>query len=107
MRENPLCAPITTGTVAAFLVHARRGWEALAALLGARPSRFIGSDRWSAYAGLSPYCRQVCWAHLQAQQVAAVARTEASRAAFASSTGVTAARCSANWPTEAPGCSVR
>src|SRR5262249_1708064 len=22
-------------------------------------------DRWSAYAALSPYCRQICWAHLK------------------------------------------
>src|SRR5438270_510552 len=54
-----------TGTVAAFLVHARRGWDALAALLGAQAQGLICSDRWSAYGRLSPYCRQVCWAHLK------------------------------------------
>ncbi len=54
-----------SGTVAAFLIHARRGWEALAALLGERIRGFVGSDRWSAYGRLSPYCRQVCWAHLK------------------------------------------
>ena len=54
-----------TGTVAAFLVHAHRGWDALVALLGAEIKGFVCSDRWSAYARLSPYCRQVCWAHLK------------------------------------------
>lgn len=54
-----------TGAVAAFLVHAHRGWGALAALLGERARGFICSDRWSAYGRLSPYCRQVCWAHLR------------------------------------------
>jgi transposase len=53
------------GTVAAFLVHARRGWGALAALLGTPVTGFVCSDRWSAYARLSPWCRQVCWAHLR------------------------------------------
>jgi transposase len=53
------------GTVAAFLIHARRGWGALVALLGAEVTGFVCSDRWSAYAKLSPYCRQVCWAHLK------------------------------------------
>jgi transposase len=54
-----------TGSVAAFLIHARRGWEALAALLGAEVQGLVGSDRWSAYNRLSPFCRQVCWAHLK------------------------------------------
>jgi transposase len=54
-----------TGMVAAFLIHARRGWQALAALLGAPVQGFVCSDRWSAYARLSPYCRQICWAHLK------------------------------------------
>jgi transposase len=54
-----------SGTVAAFLIHARRGGEALAALLGERIKGFVCSDRWSAYAKLSPFCRQVCWAHLR------------------------------------------
>ena len=54
-----------TGTVAAFLIHAHRGWDALQALLGEKIRGFVGSDRWSAYAKLSPYCRQICWAHLK------------------------------------------
>src|SRR5207248_6708454 len=35
-----------TGTAAAFLVHARRGWEALAALLGPEVTGFVCSYRW-------------------------------------------------------------
>ena len=54
-----------TSTVAAFLIHARRGWAGLAALLGERIKGFVGSDRWSAYGRLSPWCRQICWAHLR------------------------------------------
>ncbi len=54
-----------TGTVAAFLIHARRNAAALAALLGEKVKGFVCSDRWSAYNRLSPFCRQVCWAHLK------------------------------------------
>jgi transposase len=54
-----------TGTAAAFLVHARRGWQALTALLGETITGLVGSDRWSAYGRLSPFTRQVCWAHLK------------------------------------------
>jgi transposase len=54
-----------TSTVAVFLIHARRGVEGLAALLGERVKGFVGSDRWSAYGRLSPWCRQICWAHLR------------------------------------------
>ena len=51
-----------TGTVAAFLIHAKRGWKALAALLGEPVKGLVCSDRWSAYDRLSPFCRQICWA---------------------------------------------
>jgi transposase len=54
-----------TATTAAFLVHARRGWDGLRALLGEAVHGFVCSDRWSAYGRLSPYARQVCWAHLK------------------------------------------
>jgi transposase len=54
-----------TDTVAAFLIHARRGWEGLAALLGDPGPGVVCSDRWSAYGRLSPWCRQVCRAHLK------------------------------------------
>jgi transposase len=54
-----------TSTVAVFLIHARRGVAGLAALLGEQVQGFVGSDRWSAYGRLSPWCRQICWAHLR------------------------------------------
>src|SRR5262249_56912435 len=54
-----------TSSVAAFLIHAKRGWKALAALLGEQVEGFVCSDRWSAYDRLSPLCRQICWAHLK------------------------------------------
>jgi transposase len=54
-----------TRTVAAFLIHPKRSGKALAALLGEKVQGFVCSDRWSAYGRLSPYCRQVCWAHLK------------------------------------------
>jgi transposase len=54
-----------TGTVAAFLIHAKRGLQALQALLGEEVHGLVGSDRWSAYAALAPWCRQICWAHLR------------------------------------------
>jgi transposase len=54
-----------TTSVAAFVIHAGRGAGGLAALLGERVTGLVCSDRWSAYGRLSPYCRQVCWAHLK------------------------------------------
>ncbi len=54
-----------TSTIAAFLIHAHRVWDALTALLGEEVKGFVCSDRWSAYGRLSPWRRQVCWAHLK------------------------------------------
>ena len=54
-----------TQTVAVFLIHARRGLEALQALLGESIEGWVGSDRWSAYAALPAWQRQICWAHLK------------------------------------------
>jgi transposase len=54
-----------TATVAAFVVHARRGLAGLAALLGAEIGGVVCSDRWSAYDRLPAERRQVCWAHLR------------------------------------------
>jgi transposase len=54
-----------TDTVAAFLIHAHRSWEALVALLGEAVQGVVCSDRWSVYGHLSAYCRQLCWAHLK------------------------------------------
>ena len=54
-----------TDTVAAFLIHVKRGVQALQALLGEDIHGLVGSDRWCAYAALAPWCRQICWAHLK------------------------------------------
>lgn len=53
-----------TLTVAYFVIHARRNWEGLKALLGEAITGIICSDRWSTYNHLPPEQRQVCWAHL-------------------------------------------
>jgi transposase len=54
-----------TPAVAAFLIHARRGFQALKALLGLEVLGFLCSDRWSVYAQWPLFRRQVCWAHLK------------------------------------------
>ena len=54
-----------TATVAFFVIHARRGWEGLQALLGGTIQGIVGSDRWSAYHKLALHLRQPCWAHLK------------------------------------------
>ena len=53
-----------TATVAAFVIHARRGLDGLRALLGAAIPGILVTDRWSAYKGLPAERRQLCWAHL-------------------------------------------
>lgn len=53
-----------TATVAFFVIHARRGWEGLEALLGEAITGIVCSDRWATYNRLPPEQRQVCWAHL-------------------------------------------
>jgi transposase len=54
-----------TQAVAAFLIHARRGWDGLRTLLGESAAGIICSDRWSAYNRYAPRQRQICWAHLK------------------------------------------
>lgn len=54
-----------TATVAFFVIHARRNWEGLHALLGATIHGIIGSDRWSVYNKVALHLRQLCWAHLK------------------------------------------
>ncbi|HEY7152704.1 MAG TPA: IS66 family transposase [Gemmataceae bacterium] len=54
-----------TQQVAAFVVHARRSWQGLQALLGQAGVGIICSDRWSVYDRLAVRQRQVCWAHLR------------------------------------------
>ena len=43
-----------TATVAFFVIHARRNWEGLYALLGATIHGIVGSDRWSVYNEVAP-----------------------------------------------------
>lgn len=54
-----------TSMAAVFLIHARRSWQALKALLGEGISGLICSDRWHSYNHLPPWRRQICWAHLK------------------------------------------
>jgi transposase len=54
-----------TTTAAFFVIHLRRSYEGLQALLGETPRGIVGSDRWSAYSKLPPELRQLCWAHLK------------------------------------------
>ena len=54
-----------SATVAAFVVHARRGAAGLAALLGEARTGVLGTDRWAVYDRLPPERRQGCWAHLR------------------------------------------
>jgi transposase len=54
-----------TASVAAFVVHARRGAAGLAALLGAPIGGIVCSDRWPVYACVPAERRQLCWAHLK------------------------------------------
>ncbi len=54
-----------TATAAVFLVHARRGFVALKALLGSDVIGFLCSDRWAVYDAWPLGRRQVCWAHLK------------------------------------------
>jgi len=59
-----LWAAATTG-VAAFVIHARRGAQGLAALLGDTIDGIVHSDRWHAYLQVPEDRRQLCWAHLK------------------------------------------
>jgi transposase len=54
-----------TATVAFFVIHLRRGFEGLQALLGETITGVICSDRWSVYSKLPLNLRQICWAHLK------------------------------------------
>src|SRR5262249_59178378 len=53
-----------TATVAFFVIHARRNWEGLKALLGEAIAGVVCSDRWGTYHRLPPDQRPVCSAHL-------------------------------------------
>lgn len=54
-----------TTTVAFFVIHLRRSFEGLKALLGETITGVVCSDRWSAYSKLPLSLRQICWAHLK------------------------------------------
>ena len=54
-----------TATVAFFVIHARRNWEGLYALLGATLHGIVGGDRWSVYNKVALHLRQLCRAHLK------------------------------------------
>ena len=54
-----------TATVAFFVIHLRRSFEGLQALLGETITGIVCSDRWSAYSKLPLELRQICWAHLK------------------------------------------
>jgi transposase len=54
-----------TATVACFVIHLRRNFEGLQALLGETIKGIICSDRWAVYSKLPLELRQVCWAHLK------------------------------------------
>lgn len=54
-----------TATVACFVIHLRRNFAGLKALLGETINGIICSDRWAAYSKLPLERRQVCWAHLK------------------------------------------
>jgi transposase len=54
-----------TAMVAFFVIHLRRSFEGLQALLGETITGIVGSDRWAAYSKLPLKLRQICWAHLK------------------------------------------
>jgi transposase len=55
----------TTPNVTVFRIFQGRGGSGAEELLGNHFSGIVGSDRYSAYNGLDPLYRQVCWAHLK------------------------------------------
>ena len=54
-----------TATVAFFVIHLRRNFDGLKALLGETITGVVCSDRWSVYSKLPLELRQICWAHLK------------------------------------------
>ena len=54
-----------TTKAALFVIHLRRSYEGLQALLGEKVQGIVCSDRWSAYSKLPLEMRQICWAHLK------------------------------------------
>jgi transposase len=54
-----------TSTVAYFVIHARRNWQGLQALLGETIQGLVTTDRWGTYGKIVLELRQICWAHLK------------------------------------------
>jgi hypothetical protein len=54
-----------TSLVTVFILVGTRSAAGLERLLGENFKGIVGSDRWSAYRGLDPLRRQICWAHLK------------------------------------------
>src|ERR1035437_555997 len=54
-----------TATVAFFVIHLRRNFAGLQALLGETIHGIVCSDRWAVYSKLPLELRQICWAHLK------------------------------------------
>lgn len=54
-----------TATAVCFLIHAKRGWQGLRALLASKLKGLFVSDRWWVYHRLPVRRRQICWAHLK------------------------------------------
>jgi len=54
-----------TATAAFFVIHRRRNFAGLQALLGETITGIVCSDRWAAYSKLPLELRQICWAHLK------------------------------------------
>ncbi len=66
-RQGRLCWlwGAATASVAAFIIHGRRGAAGLTALLGLAIQGILCSDRWGAYGRVPAARRQLCWAHLK------------------------------------------
>lgn len=54
-----------TASVVCFVIHAKRGWDGLRALLAGKVRGLFISDRWPVYQRLPVRRRQICWAHLK------------------------------------------
>jgi len=54
-----------TTSVAAFVIHAKRGAQGLQAILGESIEGIVHSDRWHVYLQVPEERRQLCWAHLK------------------------------------------
>jgi transposase len=55
---------VVTQSVTLFVIHAKRGYDGLQALLGSAINGIVGSDRWVVYNQCDVYRRQLCWGHL-------------------------------------------